>query len=83
MQPAQRLSRYPQIELAYTTATFERIVHSRGGSTRQIALIARDGSTFVMEPEWGLDYDRRNMRLGVWVVGVMAIVGIALLVWPF
>src|SRR5262249_48636864 len=33
------LSRYPQIELTYTTAKFERITHSRGSTTRQLDLI--------------------------------------------
>ena len=123
------LSRYPQIQLTYTTARFERITHSRGGSTKQVVLVARDGPRFVMEdgvwkshfdgptlasrlsgggtvhawvhpdyphalrgiaggavdipPEWGLAYDQRNMRLGVWVDGVMALVGLVLVSWPF
>ena len=119
------LSRYPQIELTYTTAEFERITHSRGSITKQVALVTRDGTKFVMEdgvwashfdgptlasrltaggsvhawvhpdypralrgiqggpvdipPEWGLAYDQRNMRIGVWVDGVMAVVGLVLL----
>lgn len=122
------LSRYPQRELPYTTARFERITHSRGSSTKQVVLVARDGTRFVMEdgvwkahfdgpslasrlsaggtvhawvhpdyphalrgimggpvdvpPEWGLAYDQRNMRVGVWVDAVMGLVGLVLVGWP-
>jgi hypothetical protein len=123
------LSRYPQIQLTYATARFERVMYSRGGSARQVALVAGDGTKFVMEdgvwrshfdgqtlasrlstggtvhawvhpeyphalrgltggtvaipPEWGLAYDRRNMLVGVWVDGIMVLLGLILLGWPF
>jgi len=122
------LSRYPHLQLAYATAQFERVTHYRGSITKQIVLVARDGTRYEMEdgvwksrfdgpalasrlsgggtvhawvhpeyprtlrgitggavdipPEWGLAYDQRNMHLGVWVDGVMAIVGAALIGWP-
>jgi hypothetical protein len=123
------LSRYPQIQLTYATARFERVMYSRSGSARRVALVADDGTTFVMEdgvwkshfdgpalasrlsaggtvrawvhpdyphalrglmggavaipPEWGLAYDQRNMHLGVWVDGILVLLGLVLLGWPF
>jgi len=123
------VSGYPQIELTYTTAKFERITHSRGSTTKQLDLVTHDGTKFVMEdgvwkshfdgptlasrlsgggsvhawvhpdyphalrgfqggavdipPAWGLAYDQRNMRLGVWVDGVMIAVGLVLTGWRF
>jgi hypothetical protein len=120
------LSRYPVIQLAYTTCKYERITHSRGSTTKQIAFFTPNGR-YVMEdgvwkrhfdgptlaaalsgggtvrgwvhpdyphvlrgliggkvdipPEWGLQYDQRNMRLGIWVDALLAVSGACLLFW--
>jgi hypothetical protein len=52
------LSRYPHIELTYATSRFERVMHSRGGSTKQIVLMTRDGARYVMEDGvWKAHFD--------------------------
>ncbi len=122
----QNLSRYPEIRLTYSTCRFERITHSRGATTRQIAFIT-DAGRYVMEdgvwrkhfdgpalaaalagggtvrawvhpeyphalrgivggkvdipPEWGLEYDQRNMGIGIWVDAALALSGALLLFW--
>lgn len=120
------LSRYPEIQLTYTTCKFERITHSKGSSTRQIVLLTADGR-YVMEdgvwkghfdgptlagslagggmvrvwlhpeyshalrgilggkvdvpPQWGLEYDQRNMRTGMWTAAGLTLAGAWLLWW--
>lgn len=120
----KNLSRYPQIQLTYTTCKYEEIRRSKSSRTRQIVLITGDGR-YVMEdevwkkhfdgpslaaalskggtvsawvhpdyprtlrgimggavdipPEWGLDYDQRNMQFGTIVDSVLALLGLYLI----
>jgi len=122
----QDLSRYPEIQLAYTTCKFERITHYRGSTTKQIVFITENGR-YVMEervwakhfdgptlaaalsgggtvrawvhpeypralrgiiggkvdipPTWGLEYDQRNARAGIWVDALLALTGTILILW--
>ena len=39
------------------------------------------GGTVDIPPEWGLDYDRRNMGLGLWVDGALWLAGAVLFFW--
>jgi hypothetical protein len=120
------LSRYPEIQLTYTTCTFERITHSKGSTTKQIVFVT-DTGRYVMEdgvwgrhyegpkladalagggtvrawvhpdyphalrgiiggkldipPQWGLEYDQRNMGVGIWVDAVLVLSGAVLVLW--
>ena len=120
------LSRYPEIQLTFTGCHYERITHSKGFSTKQIAFLTANGR-FVMEdevwgrhfdgptlaatlsrggtvrawvhpeyprtlrgmiggavdipPQWGLDYDQRNARIGIWMTAALVLAGIFLCVW--
>jgi hypothetical protein len=120
------LSRYPEIQLTYTTCKFERITHYKGSTTRRIVFITENGR-YVMEdgvwerhfdgptlaaalsgggtlrawvhpeyphalrgiiggkvdipPKWGLDYDRRNMQVGIWADALFALAGTFLFFW--
>jgi hypothetical protein len=120
------LSRYREIQLTYSDCRFEKITHSKGLPTRQIAFTTAEGR-YVMEdgvwkqhfrgpelaqslagggtvrawlhpdfphilrgiaggrvdipPQWGLDYDQRNIRTGAWTAAAFAFVGAALWLW--
>ena len=120
------LSRYPEIQLAYTTCKYERITHYKGSTRKRIVFITENGR-YVMEdgvwgrhfdgptlaaalsgggtvrawvhprysqalrgiiggkvdipPNWGLEYDQRNAKVGIWTDAVLALVGTFLFFW--
>jgi hypothetical protein len=39
------------------------------------------GGAVDIPPQWGLDYDQRNMRVGIWVDTSLALAGIYLFLW--
>ena len=51
------LSRYPEIELTYTTCAFERITHSKGSTTKQIVFVTETGRYVMEDGVWGRRYD--------------------------
>jgi hypothetical protein len=51
------LSRYPEIQLTYTTCRFERIRHSKGSTTKQIAFITENGRYVMEDGVWRRHFD--------------------------
>src|SRR5256885_6118289 len=51
------LSRYPEIQLAYTTCKFERIAHYKGSTTRQIVFLTENGRYVMEDGVWGRHFD--------------------------
>ena len=41
----------------------------------------RMGGAVDVPPEWGLDYDQRNMQVGIWIDAFFALAGIFLIFW--
>jgi hypothetical protein len=39
------------------------------------------GGKVDIPPNWGLEYDQRNAKLGIWVDAVLALVGTFLFFW--
>ena len=39
------------------------------------------GGKVDLPPEWGLEYDRRNAKLGIWMTALLALAGTFLLCW--
>ena len=125
-QAEKDLSRYPEIQLAYTTCKFERITYRRDMPTKQIVFTTENGR-YVMEegvwgkhfdgptlagalsgggtvrawvhpkyshtlrgiaggkmdipPNWGLEYDQRNAKAGIWIDTFLVLTGAVLCFW--
>ena len=46
-------TRYPEIQLSYTDCRFEKTTHYRGGTTREIVFITKNGRYVMEDGVWG------------------------------